>query len=42
MQCVHLGHDALIDMFQYENNSYEVCEVCRGLILSGIEIFEVV
>ena len=36
IKCVHLGYDALIDMFQYENNSYELCDVCRGLIVSGI------
>ena len=24
IKCVHFGYDALIDMFQYENNSYEL------------------
>ena len=42
IKCVHLGYDALIDMFQYENNSYELCDVCKGLILSGINVFGVV
>ena len=42
IKCVHLGYDALIDMLQYENNSYELCDVCRGLILSGIKVSEVV
>ena len=32
IKCVHLGYDALIDMFQYENNLYEFCDVCKGLI----------
>ena len=42
IKCVHLGYDALIDMFQYENNTCELCDVCRGLILSGIKVSEVV
>ena len=33
IKCVHLVYDALIDMFRYENNSYERCDVFRGLIL---------
>ena len=39
---LHLGYDALIVMFQYENNSYEFFDECRGLILSGIKVSEVV
>ena len=31
IKCVHLGYDALIDRFQYENNSYGLSDVCRGL-----------
>ena len=42
IKCVHLVYDALIDIFLYENNSYELCEVCRGLILSGINVSDVV
>ena len=42
IKCVHLGYDALIDMFQYENIAYDFCDVCRGLILSGIKVSEVV
>ena len=38
IKCVHLGYDVLIDMLQYENNSYELCEVCTGLFLSGIKV----
>ena len=48
IKCVHLGYEALIDMFLYENNSYEFCEVCRGLsfklhnktLWGGIEDFK--
>ena len=29
-------------MFQYENNSFELCDVCRGLISSCIKVSEVV
>ena len=32
IKCVHLGYDAIIDMFQYNNTSYELYGVCRGLI----------
>ena len=39
IKCVHLGYDALIDMFQYENNSYELCDMCRGLILKRHKSF---
>ena len=42
IKCVHLVYDALIDIFRYENNSYELCDVCRGLILSGINVSDVV
>ena len=42
IKCVHLVYDALIDMFQYENNPYKLCDVCRGLILNGIKVSEVV
>ena len=42
IKCVHLVYDALIDNFQCENNSYELCDVCRGLILSGINVSNVV
>ena len=42
IKCVHFGYDALINMFRSENNSYELCDVCRGLILSGINVSEVV
>ena len=42
IKCVHLGDDALIDVFQYENNSYELCDVCRGLVLSSIKVSGVV
>ena len=42
IKCVHLGYDTLIDMFQYENNLYELCYVCIGLILSGINVSEMV
>ena len=27
-------------MFRYEHNSYELCNVCRGLILSCINVSE--
>ena len=42
IKCVHLVNDALMDIFRYENNSYELCDVCRGLILSGINVSDVV
>ena len=42
IKCVHLVYDALIDIFLYENNSYELCDVRRGLILSGINVCDVV
>ena len=42
IKCAHLGYDALIDMFQYENNVYELCDVCKELIRSGIKVSEVV
>ena len=42
IKCVDLGYDALIDMLQYENNRYELCDVRRGLFLSGINVSEVV
>ena len=42
IKCVNLGYDALIDMFQYKHTSYELCNVCRGLILSGIKVSDVV
>ena len=29
IKSVHFGYDALIDMFQYENSSYELCDVCK-------------
>ena len=32
IKCIHFEYDALIDMFQYENNSYELCDGCTGLI----------
>ena len=43
-KCIHLGYDSLIDMFQYENNSYvyELCDVCRELILSDLKVSEVI
>ena len=42
IKCVNLGYDALIDMFKYKNNSYELYDVCRGLTLSHIKVSEVV
>ena len=42
IKCIHLVYDTLIDMFQYENNSYELCDVCTGLILSSIKVSGVV
>ena len=42
IKCVHLGYDALVDMFQYENSSFALCDLCRGLILSDIKVSEVV
>ena len=43
IKCAHLGYAAIIDtcMFQYDNNPYELRDVCRGL-LSGIKVSEVV
>ena len=38
----HFGYDAIIDMFQHEKSSYELCDVCRRLILSGINVALVV
>ena len=32
IKCAHLGYDAFINMFQYENNLYELSDVCRGLV----------
>ena len=42
IKCVNFGYNALIDVFQYENTSYELCKLCRGLILSGIKVSDVV
>ena len=39
IKCVHLGYDALIDMLPYGNNSYELCDVCRGLIFKRHKSF---
>ena len=30
------------NFFRYENNSFELCDVCRGLILSGLNVSDVV
>ena len=35
VKCFHLWYD----VFQYENNSYELCNVCRGLISKQHESF---
>ena len=42
IECVHLGYDALIDIFQYENSSFVLCDVCTGIIVSVIKVSEVV
>ena len=42
IKCVHLVYDVLTDIFKYKNNSHELCDVCRGLILSDIKVSEVV
>ena len=39
IKCVDLGYDALLDMFQYENNTDGLCDVCRGLIFKRYKSF---